>query len=230
MISHTTYEGKQFMSVAKRFAVAFLSVCLMIGLQVGGRACADNVLKIGDGDGFLLKCTEIIETYNNLMSGKDPNYQDSDELLKIRVDNYGKSYFASFISVKKSTNQFAVYFNVADELIQDYHDDAVPELILIFTKGRKELVEQDESIQMLPDLMAAFSYLCDPEITDSASARERAEKIMEVSSETHDWVSFGGMDYYCIASPMKEADGHLSMNLTVAIKPHDAVTSYRPVF
>ena len=218
------------MSMAKRFMAALLSLFLIVGIQGGESAWADGALKIGDGNGFLLKSTEIIEAYNDLMSGKDPNYRDSDELLKIRVDEYGQSYFASFISVKGSTNQFAVFFNVADELIQDYQDDAVPDLILIWTRGRKELVERDESIQMLPDLMAAFAYLCDPEITDSASARERAGEIMKASSETHDWVSYVGMDYYCIASPMKEADGHLSMNLTVAIKPHDVVTSYRPLY
>ncbi len=217
------------MSLAKRFMAAFLSLFLIVGIQGGESAWADGALKIGDGNGFLLKSTEIIEAYNDLMSGKDPDYRDSDELLKIRVDEFGQSYFASFISVKGSTNQFAVYFNVADEPIQDYHEDAVPELILIWTRGRKDLVERDESIQMLPDLMAAFAYLCDPEITDSASARERADEIMKASSETHDWVSYAGMDYYCIASPMKEEDGHLSMNLTVAIKPHDVVTSYRPV-
>ena len=63
---------------------------------------------------------------------------------------------------------------------------------------------------------------------DAASARERAAEIMELSSETHDWVTYGGMDYYCIASPMKEADGHLSMNLTIAVKPHDVETVYTP--
>ena len=108
-------------------------------------------------DGFLLKSLEIVDAYNDLMSGRDPNYPDADELLKIRVDRYGQSYFSSFISVKKSTNQFAVFFNLADELIQDENDDTVPDLILIFTKGRKEWVEKDDSVQMLPDLLAAFA-------------------------------------------------------------------------
>ena len=216
------------MCMARRLLAVFLPVILLIGVSVCGCAGADGALKIGDGDGFLLKSLEIVDAYNDLMSGRDPNYPDADELLKIRVDRYGKSYFSSFISVKKSTNQFAVLFNLADELIQDENDDMVPDLILIFTKGRKEWVEKDESVQMLPDLLAAFAYLCDPGIKDAAAARDRAAEIMEVSSETPDWVTYGGMDYYCIASPMKEADGHLSLNLTIAIKPHTAETLYTP--
>ena len=216
------------MCMARRLLAVFLPVILLIGVSVCGCAGADGALKIGDGDGFLLKSLEIVDAYNDLMSGRDPNYPDADELLKIRVDRYGQSYFSSFISVKKSTNQFAVFFHLADELIQDENDDTVPDLILIFTKGRKEWVEKDESVQMLPDLLAAFAYLCDPGIKDAAAARDRAAEIMELSSETHDWVTYGGMDYYCIASPMKEADGHLSLNLTVAIKPHTAETLYTP--
>ena len=216
------------MRMVRRMIAAVLSVFLLIGGSVCGCAGADGSLKIGDGDGFLLKSLEIVDAYNDLMSGRDPNYPDADELLKIRVDRYGQSYFSSFISVKKSTNQFAVFFHLADELIQDENDDTVPDLILIFTKGRKELAEKDESVQMLPDLLAAFAYLCDPGIKDAAAARDRAAEIMELSSETHDWVTYGGMDYYCIASPMKEADGHLSLKLTVAIKPYAAETLYTP--
>ena len=216
------------MRMVRRMIAVALSVFLLIGGSVCGCACADGALKIGDGDGFLLKSLEIVDAYNDLMSGRDPNYPDADELLKIRVDRYGKSYFSSFISVKKSTNQFAVFFNLGDDLIQDENDDTVPDLILIFTKGRKELVEKDDSVQMLPDLLAAFAYLCDPGIKDAAAARDRAAEIMELSSETHDWVTYGGMDYYCSASPMKEADGHLSLNLTIAIKSHTAETLYTP--
>jgi len=51
------------------------------------------------------------------------------------------------------------------------NDDTVPDLILIFTKGRKEWVEKDDSVQMLPDLLAAFAYLCDPGIKNAAAAR-----------------------------------------------------------
>ena len=216
------------MRMVRRMLAAALSVVLLIGGSAPCCARADGALKIGDGDGFLLKSLEIVDAYNDLMSGRDPNYPDADELLKIRVDRYGKSNFSSFISVKKSTNQFAVFFNLADELIQDENDDTVPDLILIFTKGRKELIEKDDSVQMLPDLLAAFAYLCDPGIMDAAAARDRAAEIMELSSETRDWVTCGGMDYYCIASPMKEADGHLSLNLTIAIKPHTAETLYAP--
>ena len=216
------------MRMVRRMLAVFLSVFLLIGVSALGCAGADGALKIGDGDGFLLKSLEIVDAYNDLMSGRDPNYPDADELLKIRVDRYGQSYFSSFISVKKSTNQFAVFFNLGDDLIQDENDDTVPDLILIFTKGRKEWVEKDDSVQMLPDLLAAFAYLCDPGIKDAAAARERAAEIMELSSETHDWVTYGGMDYYCIASPMKEADGHLSLNLTIAIKPHTVETLYTP--
>lgn len=216
------------MRMVRRMLAVALSVLMLIGGSVPCCAGADGALKIGDGDGFLLKSLEIVDAYNDLMSGRDPNYPDADELLKIRVDRYGQSCFSSFISVKKSTNQFAVFFNLADELIQDENDDTVPDLILIFTKGRKELVEKDDSVQMLPDLLAAFAYLCDPGIKDAAAARDRAAEIMELSSETHDWVIYGGMDYYCIASPMKEADGHLSLNLTIAIKPHTVETLYTP--
>ena len=143
------------MRMVRRMLAAFLSVFLLIGVSVSSCAGADGALKIGDGDVFLLKSLEIVDAYNDLMSGRDPNYPDADELLKIRVDRYGQSYFSPFISVKKSTNQFAVFFNLADELIQDENDDTVPDLILIFTKGRKEWVEKDESVQMLPDLLAA---------------------------------------------------------------------------
>lgn len=216
------------MRMVRRMLAVVLAVFLLIGGSALGCAGADAALKIGDGDGFLLKSLEIVDAYNDLMSGRDPNYPDADELLKIRVDRYGQSYFSPFISVKKSTDQFAVFFNLDDELIQDENDDTVPDLILIFTKGRKELVEKDDSVQMLPDLLAAFAYLCDPGIKDAAAARDRAAEIMELSSETHDWVTYGGMDYYCIASPMEEADGHLSLNLTIAIKPHTAETLYTP--
>ena len=216
------------MCMVRRMLAVFLSVVLLIGVSGYCYAGADGALKIGDGDGFLLKGLEIVDVYNDLMSGRDPNYPEADELLKIRVDRYGKSYFSSFISVKKSTNQFAVFFNLGDDLIQNENEDTVPDLILIFTKGRKEWVEKDDSVQMLPDLLAAFAYLCDPGIKDAAAARDRAAEIMELSSETHDWVTYGGMDYYCIVSPMKEADGHLSLNLTIAIKLHSAETLYTP--
>ena len=88
---------------------AALSVFLLIGVSVSSCAGADGALKIGDGDVFLLKSLEIVDAYNDLMSGRDPNYPDADELLKIRGDRYGKSYFSSFYSAKKSTNQFAVF-------------------------------------------------------------------------------------------------------------------------
>lgn len=90
------------MRMARQMLATVLSVFLLIGGSVPCCAGADAALKIGDGDGFLLKSLEIVDAYNDLMSGRDPNYPDADELLKIRVDHYGKSYFSSFISVNQT--------------------------------------------------------------------------------------------------------------------------------
>ena len=69
--------GEQFMRMARRMLAAFLSVFLLGG-SVPCCAGADGALKIGDGDGFLLKSLEIVDSYNDLMSGRDPNYPDAD--------------------------------------------------------------------------------------------------------------------------------------------------------
>ena len=65
--------GEQFMRMVRRMLAAFLAVFLLIGVSAPGCAVADGALKIGDGDGFLLKSLEIVDAYNDLMSGRDPN-------------------------------------------------------------------------------------------------------------------------------------------------------------
>ena len=192
-------------------------------------ALADGTNKIGDENGFLLSHSEIISAYNNLMDGKDPNYAESDELLKIEISDYGKSFFTSNIKVKKSTNQFGVYFLLNDELINDYSIEQAPDRLLIWTGARKELIEQDESREMLPQIFSAFIYLCNNSIKDSSDAKKRADDIMATCAETHDWVQIDGFDYYCATFPIKEKDGHYSIRLVISIKNHDVTTSFEPM-
>ena len=49
------------MRMARRMLAAVLSVFLLIGVSVPCCAGADGALKIGDGDGFLLKSLEIVD-------------------------------------------------------------------------------------------------------------------------------------------------------------------------
>ena len=209
-----------------RLAFALMIICFVF---CEDNALADGSKKIGGENGFLLGHSEIISAYNNLMDGKDPNYSEADKLLKIEVSDYGKSFFTSDIRVKKSTNQFGVYFLLNDELINDYSIEQTPDRLLIWTGARKELIEQDNSREMLPQIFSAFVYLCDDCIKDSSDARKRADDIIATCSETHDWVQYGGFDYYCATFPIKEKDGHYSIRLVISIKNHDAITSFEPM-
>lgn len=207
--------------------IAFAMMIFLCFIFCEHDALADGTEKIGGENGFLLSSSSIISAYNNLMDGKDPNYTNHDELLKVEISEFGQKMYVANIPIKGSTNQFGVYFSKDNELLFDF--EVIPDTMLIWTGARKELIEQDGSTEMLPQILTAFVYLCDENIPDFEKAEQRANEIIDECSEmtdhseTHGWVQYGGFDYYCATFPITESDGHISLRLIIQIRNHMSV-------
>lgn len=194
--------------------ILFITLIFTIVFCFAPSTFAEDGNKIGNENGFNLRIYDLINSYNNTVSGKDRNYVDYDESLAINIDEGG--VFIANIPILKDLSAFHIFFRVEGKGIYSIDDNQFPDELNIFTHGRKDLVYKEGGIEMMPKIFAAFVYLCDSSITNSSSAKQRAEEIIDTCKETHDWVQTDNFDYYCAETDA----GDNEIYLRIAIKNH----------